>query len=286
MRSIFGDRPKSLFAQSPLGEPFFFKLKAPHNAIGGFGYFARYTRAPISLVWEAFRTKNGARTLAELRQQTSALRRQSPHLRDDYEIGCIMISLPTFFPREMWIPQPADFRGPAVSGKGYDLARGEAAQIFERCKEVERLFHGGFVSEPDEDAATKYGEPYLIKPRLGQGTFRLGLLDAYGRACAVSGEHSLPVLEAAHIRPFAGAGTHRLENGILLRLDIHRLFDKGYVTIDEDRRFIVSRRLKEEFDNGRTYYAFHGKSILLPPRADEQPSLDSIRWHNETVFRD
>lgn len=71
------------------GEPFFFKLKAPHNAIGGFGYFARYTRAPISLVWEAFQTKNGARTLVDLRQQTSALRRRSPHLRDDYEIGCI-----------------------------------------------------------------------------------------------------------------------------------------------------------------------------------------------------
>ena len=49
-------------------------------------------------------------------------------------------------------------------------------------------------------------------------------------------------------------GAARVDNGLLLRLDIHRLFDRGYVTVDRDYRFVVSRRLKEEFDNGRTYY--------------------------------
>jgi putative restriction endonuclease len=70
-----------------------------------------------------------------------------------------------------------------------------------------------------------------VRPRLGQGTFRIATIQAYERACAVTGEHSLPALEAAHIRPFAEGGTHDVSNGLLLRADLHRLFDRGYVTV-------------------------------------------------------
>jgi hypothetical protein len=70
------------------------------------------------------------------------------------------------------------------------------------------------------------------------------------RACAVTGEHSLPVLEAAHIRPYARGGEHDVANGLSLRTDIHRLFDKGYVTVDEDAKFVVGRRLKQASRTG------------------------------------
>ena len=50
---------------------------------------------------------------------------------------------------------------------------------------------------------------------------------AYSSACAVTREHSLPALEAAHIRPFAEEGTHEVSKGLLLRSEIHRQFDKG-----------------------------------------------------------
>lgn len=71
-------------------------------------------------------------------------------------------------------------------------------------------------------------------------------LGAYGGACVVTGEHSLPVLEAAHIRPYGAEGTHDVPNGLLLRADIHRLFDAGYVTVTPDHQFVVSRRLAQE----------------------------------------
>ena len=90
---------------------------------------------------------------------------------------------------------------------------------------------------------------------LGQGIFRVSVLDACDRACAVTGEHSLPVLEAAHIMPYADGGTHDVTNGLLLRSDIHRLFDLGYVTVTPEYRFKVSDALAEDFHNGRTYYA-------------------------------
>jgi putative restriction endonuclease len=105
----------------------------------------------------------------------------------------------------------------------------------------------------------RYGEPTLIRPRLGQGLFRVAVTDAYSRRCAVTRERTLPVLEAAHIKPFAAGGDHEVANGLLLRRDLHVLFDRGYVTVTPDYRFEVSRRIREEFENGRDYYVLHGK---------------------------
>jgi hypothetical protein len=76
-----------------------------------------------------------------------------------------------------------------------------------------------------------------VRQRLGQGAFRVLVTDAYERRCAVTGEKALPVLQAAHIRPVTKEGTHQLDNGLLLRSDIHALFDQGYVTVTPDHRF-------------------------------------------------
>ena len=82
--------------------------------------------------------------------------------------------------------------------------------------------------------------------------------------CAVTPEPRLPALEAAHIRPFAEGGEHEASNGVLLGRDLHSLFDAGYVTITPKLNFEVSRRIKEEFENGRQYYELHGRTIAAP----------------------
>src|ERR1700719_292565 len=97
----------------------------------------------------------------------------------------------------------------------------------------------------------RYGEPTLIHPRLGQGAFRVSVTDVYQHRCAVTGEKTLPILDAAHIRPFGQGGEHDITNGLLLRTDIHKLFDLGYVTVSNAGRFEVGRRLREDFENGR-----------------------------------
>jgi putative restriction endonuclease len=124
-----------------------------------------------------------------------------------------------------------------------------------------------------------------ILPRLGQGIFRVVITDAYERHCAVSGEKVLPVLAAAHIRPYAKEGTHKPDNGILLRSDLHTLFDRGYATVTPERRFEVSRRVKEEFNNGQEYYALHGREIFVPRKLVLQPAAENLEWHNENVFK-
>ena len=131
----------------------------------------------------------------------------------------------------------------------------------------------------------RFGEAYLARARLGQGAFRALVTDAYHRRRAVTGERSLPALEAAHIRSHAAAGPNRTRNGLLLRADIHRLFDDGYVTVDTDLRFVVSPRLHEEFENGRVYYALDGRSLAnVPNRLTDQPGREFLEWHNSEVY--
>ena len=102
----------------------------------------------------------------------------------------------------------------------------------------------------------------------------------------MTNERTLPVLEAAHIRPYANGGTHEIANGLCLRTDLHRLFDRGYIGIDpDDHRIMVSKRIREEFENGRDYYELHGRSISLPSQAHALPSRESLLFHASSVFR-
>ena len=118
-----------------------------------------------------------------------------------------------------------------------------------------------------------------------QGAFRTLVTDVYHRRCAVTGERSLPALEAAHVKARAADGPNQTQNGLLLRADIHRLFDDGYVTVDPGLRFVVSPRLREEFENGRAYYAFGGKPLVnLPDRQTDRPLREFIEWHNAEVY--
>jgi putative restriction endonuclease len=91
-------------------------------------------------------------------------------------------------------------------------------------------------------------------------------------------------LDAAHIRPYAEGGEHSVSNGLLLRRDIHCLFDLGYVTVTPDHVFEVSPRIREEFENGRDYYAMHGKSLLVPHLNELRPDTAALGWHNNCRF--
>jgi putative restriction endonuclease len=277
---------RSRFRSLSPGEPFFFKLHAPHHFIVGGGFFTHSTILPVSLAWSAFGVKNGASSYAEIRRLIER-NRHAPPSQEDYKIGCILLTEPFFFESQDWLPVPPDFSLNIVQGKGYDLSIGHGRELWEQvlgrlASTQPELFEGERkIAEPEQ----RYGEPVLVLPRLGQGTFRVIVTDAYERRCAITQEKTLPVLEAAHIKPFSDSGPHRIENGILLRSDIHRLFDSGYVTVTPDRHFEVSSRIREEFDNGKTYFAFHGRRIHVPPNPRFRPGSEFLSWHNENIFR-
>jgi putative restriction endonuclease len=130
-----------------------------------------------------------------------------------------------------------------------------------------------------------FGDPRLAPYRLGQGSFKAVILDTHHRRCAISGTHIPPVLEAAHIRPVTKGGEHRLDNGLLLRSDIHTLFDHGYLGVDPRYRLHVSPRLRAEFSNGDQFYAKAGQVIELPERPADRPGGEFLEWHLEEVFQ-
>ena len=208
-------------------------------------------------------------------------RTPSPGAADDYQIGCILLESPFFFDRADWVPLP-DWKREIVRGRGYD-SEGDGREIWQRVESLLRASRQG--AQPIEEPQPRYGEPVAVLPRLGQGSFRLIVTDSYERRCAFTNSPVLHMLEAAHIRPYSSGGTHAPSNGILLRQDLHTLFDRGYMTVTPNHQIEISSRIKEEFHNGKEYYALHGQNMRLPDYGDRRPSPDSLKWHNENIYR-
>lgn len=274
-----------------IGSPFFFKLKARYNnAICGFGIFTRYSKLPDWLAWDSFQTRNGCPTLDAMRERIGRIRDridyQGPKSKN--EIGCILLAQPVFFSEKNWIRGPHDWPPANLRNKKYNLSSGEGLRIWNEC--LERISPSDVPKQISDipvvsDVSVRYGTPLLVQPRLGQGIFRVSVIEAYSRACAITNEHSLPALEASHIKPFSKNGPHEVSNGILLRADLHRLFDQGYITITTDHILEVSSNLKQDFENGRTYYPFHGKQVTVPHLNTDRPHVDYLMWHNENIYR-
>jgi putative restriction endonuclease len=261
------------------GEPLLFKLHSPEDFIVGGGFFVHFTTLPYTIAWEAFGEKNGTRTLPEMKRRIEKYRRAPVDV--NVHIGCILLRQPFFFQEADWIPAPADFAKNIVQGKNYD--REPAQALWDALNlRLQGMLAPEIIGE--SIPAPIYGDPVLVRPRLGQGTFRALVTDNYLRRCAVTGEKALPALDAAHIRPVAEGGQHRLDNGLLLRSDVHRLFDAGYVTVTPDGRFLVSRRIKDDFDNGEPYVPYHGQKIWLPQDPTRQPNRHLLEWHADEVF--
>ena len=263
------------------GEMFLFKLHAPRNVIVGGGIFTYANVLPCSLVWEAFKEANGARSEQEMRTRIVKYRHADPGDRNDFNVGCRILTQPFFFVERDWIPVPASWSRNIVSFKTYNTDNDEGLNLWEAVND--RLYKSQMAGMLE--VRERFGEPHLIHPRLGQGAFRVLVTDIYRRRCAVTQERTLPALEAAHIRPYGDGGTHEARNGLLLRRDIHSLFDAGYVTVTPDLRFEVSRRIREEFDNGKQYYALHGGKIDAPSDIGRRPDPTALTWHNEHCFR-
>jgi putative restriction endonuclease len=266
------------------GEPFLFKLHSPRNYIVGGGFFSHFTILPVSFAWSAFTTKNGTQTEREMRTRIARYRRIQSSPSEDYEIGCILLQSPFFFAENEWIPA-SDWAPNIVQGRSYDTADGPGLWIWQQVEDRLKLY-APTVPLPAQvtQEGPRFGSPQTVLPRLGQGSFRVLVTDAYKRRCAFTGSPVLHVLDAAHIKPYSEGGPHSVTNGILFRQDVHTLFDRGYITVTPEYRLEVSRRIKEEFKNGVEYYTAHGKPIVLPEPSSLYPTEEFLTWHNQNIY--
>ncbi|MBA9084322.1 putative restriction endonuclease [Fontibacillus solani] len=149
-----------------------------------------------------------------------------------------------------WIPVPEDWKPSIVQGKTYDTETELGQQLY---SEVQSIIQRQFIADSElvtEDSeAKRYGSAQIVFPRIGQGAFKVMVTEAYHRRCAITGEKTLPVLEAAHIKPYSQNGPNVTPNGLLL------------------------------------HYAYHGKKLIEMPQAQqERPSTQFLLWHNENVY--
>lgn len=123
-----------------------------------------------------------------------------------------------------------------------------------------------------------------IVVREGRGAFRAALEAAYGNRCAITGV-SAPVLDAAHIRPYRGTQSDHPANGLLLRTDLHTLFDKHLLTIEYDRWDVYRVRVSDEIGEAM-YRSLDGSPLAtIPLTPGARPNADLLLEHNQLCAR-
>jgi len=268
------------------GEPFFFKTHYPDNRVVGGGFYSGFAQLPISTAWELFAEANGVDSLEQMRARVGQYRRVPIHPHEDPVIGCVFVRDVVFFSQDASADPPPEFAPNIVQGKGYDLAVSSFEGYFVEL--LARLVGGPVevdLGMPWHRPGPVYGDARLTPQRLGQQSFQAVVLSAYHHRCAVTGGRIRPVLQAAHIRPLPEGGEHRLDNGLLLRSDVHTLYDRGYLGVDPKHRLLVSPRLRAEFGNGEQFYSRAGQLIAVPERRGDRPNREFLEWHLETVFK-
>lgn len=264
------------------------RVEVLSNQIVGVGRFSGFARLRVSEAWEWFGLANGVTSHTELRERIAHYRREPIRALDDPEIGCVLLQDVALFAPGDTIPAPDDYSPNIVRGKSYELETLDVSHPV--IAAVTRYLDPG-ASPFDLEARVlaqqrTRGDARLVIPRVGQQAFKALVSEAYHHRCALTGDKVRPVLEAAHIVPVKDGGEHRIDNGLLLRSDMHTLFDRGYLGFDPRYRLQVSPALREQFGNGDWLYAREGQAISLPERSKEKPSAEFLEWHMEKVFID
>lgn len=128
---------------------------------------------------------------------------------------------------------------------------------------------------PGEDMRERAKKQVTL--RKGQARFRNALIEAYGGTCAVTGSTVTSVLEAAHIDRYFGEHTNHVSNGLLLRSDIHTLFDLGMLTVSSSLTVQLAPWLMES-----EYQQLHHQPIRLPADSSKHPNDKALARHRRS----
>jgi putative restriction endonuclease len=250
-----------------LGELWYFKeLGSPQ--ILGFGEYVGWERSTVASLFGKYGLATGYATGAEL---LAAFRAFNPDFELNTEIGNVILE--NFTPLDPPV---------ALSSVGLDDLSVRFAYI-DDDDPIARYVGGLRQGAPatsfelrDPEAAKRIASKRKV--RVGQNTFRRLLLQTYGKVCAFTGPQLEETLQAAHIQPYVDAESNHVRNGLLLRADMHVLFDLGLLTLGPDLRIQVSSKLKGR-DN--TVESLHGTKAIL---ATVEPSPAAIDFHRQEVF--
>jgi len=242
-----------------------FLLKSPIRKIAGFGEFVEYKNLTTYEAWNKFGHRNGMSTKMELMQKVELYVSKHSRLKtpdiSSHVIGCIILKNCQFWENSDWmVPEEANitFKSQIVKYKYF----------------AEENLNFQLLNEPREDYKRE------VNQRRGQGVFKGLILKAYDNKCCISGELCPELLEAAHIQAYINSQSNHVQNGLLLRVDLHRLFDHDLLFIDDEYTVNISSIIKDKI-----YRKFHGRKITLPSNQQNYPSKKSLML-KKSNFRD
>lgn len=258
--------------QIGLGERWYFKeLGAPQ--ILGYGEFAGWERLSITDLFERYDAACGYRTVDEL---LSALRIVNPSAGAQTEIGNIILENFTPF------GEPISLQTLGLQDLSVRFA------YLSDADPIASYIGGQRPNAPvtefslrNEDQARRAAASRKV--RIGQDDFRERLILRYGPICAFTGLQLVQTLQAAHIQPYVDEKSNHIRNGLLLRADMHRLFDLGLMTLTIDLRIRVSNRIINLDADVRD---LHGTQAKLDATGGILPSTAAIEFHAREIFED
>ncbi|THD75786.1 hypothetical protein E7681_04850 [Thalassobius vesicularis] len=260
------------------GGVFFFRRKSPINLIGGFGVFVSAGTVTIGTAWRDLGISNGVESLESFIEIVRKYKR-TEFVDQNTLIGFKLLTEPVFLNENDYFELPLDWSPNIVSGKGYSSVSDAGRILHTKYLALREKYNISVkavtptgLSEPPSSGYT-YSEQ---KVRIGQSAFRLAILGAYEGRCAVTGTAVENTLEAAHLLDYAKFPDHSIENGILLRKDIHSLFDAGFLLIDQNYRIRFSNQFKDSHSEATEYLALEGKKISLPRNSKNWPSINKL----------
>lgn len=195
------------------------------------------------MAWQTFE-KNGDPTFERFATRIKEYRRRLSAGSEHAElISCLVVRDAVFLPQLRWIRwgEKRGWASNVVSYKSYDLRQHLGQALPSLVAGVHAMsvpdLAPNFVPAAADERTRVIAESIR---REGQGAFRLRMLATYGWQCAVTREHAIPVLEAAHIQPYLGPASNHVQNGLVLRADLHRLYDTGYLTVTPELKLEVA----------------------------------------------
>ncbi len=256
------------------GDRLYFMLKSPIRKIGGYGAFVRYSDMTAEDAWTAYGLGNGVQSRDELVEKINrfAVKRAKDYIASTNPlIGCIELTgVVTLDDDQFLVPETYghEFPRQIVKLKYFSDTDRMASQL-------------GAMNAGAEDFTLVSGTSVATlsrrKLRKAQALFRQQVLKNYSHKCCVFREHVTELLEAAHIQPYVDERSNHPQNGLCLRVDLHRLFDEGLMMLTSDFLVRVSSRL-----NGTSYAALDGQSISLPGNRAHWPSQVAIKTHQRS----
>ncbi len=248
--------------------------------VGG-GYFVRWGELSLADAWERFGVRNGSSSYEDM---TAEVIRQGGSA--DSTLISTMLFGTFIFSRDEALGMPDEFKSEFSGEKSrFLLSLNEPLGRY-----LERLVRDKRAALNSNEYSSDWrGIYYLAAKRLDHGEidgFYAAVMAAYDFKCAVTGSTAIPLLDVANIQPCYSNTFQSVQNGILMRCDLHRLFSEGFMTLryEGDKSIVIMVSPSIKTLGAGEYMKFDGKKLHLPKDKSVWPKREYLEWHQHKCF--